>query len=160
MTDLSCSWKFVPLISSIYFVCFPTPCPLATICLFSLYMGLFPFCLLEFTCQENHMVFAFFSLTFFSVGIILSRSIHGATNDKISLFLWLSSILLDFIYTHTHTPSFLYSLSSSVYGHRLLPCIDHYNHSCSEHRDTYIFSSLCFHFLREVIQIWNCWIVQ
>ena len=100
-----------------------------------------------------------FSLSdLFSLCIILSRSIHGAANDKISLFLWLNSILLDFV--HTHTPSFLYSLSPSVYGHRSLPYTGHGNHSCSEHRDPYIFSSLCFHFLRELIQIRNCWTVR
>ena len=52
-----------------------------------------------------------FSLSdLFSLCIILSRSIHGAANDKISLFLWLNSIPLDFIHTHTHHLFFIHSV--------------------------------------------------
>ena len=80
-----------------------TPFPLATINLFSTFMGLILificlfscFVFLDFTYEQNHMVFILIWLI--PLSIIPSKSVHIVTNGKISRshpFLWLSNIPL------------------------------------------------------------------
>ena len=103
VTHLFCNWNFIPLsLSHMFFSSPHSPSPLATACLFSVYVILYLFYLhlfwlfiLDFTYKWSHNICL--SVWLISLSIIPFTSIHVISNGKISFFLWLSNYSIVYI---------------------------------------------------------------
>ena len=122
--NLFYTWWFLPL--NLWPLM--APLPLVTTSLFSMSMSLlflviFTSLLYFFLIPHIIDIIQYLSLSFWliSLSIMPSKSIHVATDSKISFFLWLSSIpiyILLYAHTHTHTHTHItFFIHSSVDGH-------------------------------------------
>ena len=106
MTDLSRSWKFVPLISSVYFVCFPTPTPLATTC--SLYLWVcFPFVFWNSLVKKIIWYLLFSLWPFFTLHNTPGPFMVAQMTRFHYFYGW---IVFWILFTHTHRLFFIHSV--------------------------------------------------
>lgn len=108
------------------------------VCLWVYLFWLFVCCFLFYVPHMREIIwFLSFSAWLTSPSMVLSRSIHVVANDNISLFLWLSSIVLYICTTSSLSNHLLKTF-------RLFPCFGYCESFCNEHRSTYIFMNKCF----------------